>query len=65
MGEEYMSCNVSQSSFVDEHLPTFSLTRLGNPSHIKSIVIFLFFLNSFLAAVFALFELSYPVTTDS
>jgi hypothetical protein len=60
-----MSCNLSKSSFADENLPTFSLTRLGNPSHMKSIAILLFFLNSFLAAVFSLFELSYPVTTDS
>jgi hypothetical protein len=26
MGKEYISCNLSQSYFVDEHLPTFSLT---------------------------------------
>jgi hypothetical protein len=65
MGEEYMSCNLSQSSFADEHLPTFSLTGLGNPSQMKSIAILLFFLNSFLATVFSLFELSYLVTTDS
>jgi hypothetical protein len=64
MGEEYMSCNLSQSYFVDEHLPTFSLTGLGNPSQMKSIAILLFFLNSFLATVFALFELSYPIKTD-
>jgi hypothetical protein len=65
MGEEYMSCNLSQSSLVDEHLPTFSFIGLGNPSQMKSIAIFFFFFNSFLAAVFALFELSYLVTTDS
>jgi hypothetical protein len=65
MDEEYMSCNLSQSSLVDEHLPTFSLTGLGNPSYMKSIAILLFFFNSFLAVVFALFELSYPITTDS
>ena len=64
MGEEYMSCNLSQSSLVDEHLPTFFLTRLGNPSQMKSIAIFLFFFNSFLAVVFSLFQLSYPVTTN-
>jgi hypothetical protein len=63
MGEEYMSCNLSLIYFV-EHLPTFSLTGLGNPSQIKSIAILLFFLNSFLVVVFALFELSYPITTD-
>jgi hypothetical protein len=65
MGEEYMSCNLSQISLADEHLPTFSLTSLGNPSQMKSIAILLFFFNSFLASVFSLFELSYPVTTDS
>jgi hypothetical protein len=65
MGEEYISCNLSQSSLVDENLPTFSLTGLGNPSQMKSIAIFLFFFNSFLVAVFALFELSCPVMTDS
>jgi hypothetical protein len=62
MGEEYMSCNLSQSSLADLHLPTFSLTVLGNPSQMKSIAIFLFFFNSFLAAVFSLFELSHPIT---
>jgi hypothetical protein len=65
MGEGYMSCNLSQSSFADENLPTFSLIGLGNPSRMKSIAILLFFLNFFLAAVFALYELSYHVTTDS
>jgi hypothetical protein len=64
MGEEYMSCNLSQSSLADEHLPTFSVTSLSNPSQMKSIAILLFF-NSFLVAVFAPFELSYPVTTNS
>jgi hypothetical protein len=64
MGEEYMSCNLSQSSLAHENLPTFSPTELGNPSHMKSIVILLLFFNSFLAAVFSLFELSYPVTTN-
>ena len=65
MGEEYISCNLSQSSLADEHLPTFSLTELGNPSQMKSIAILLFFLNSFLAVVFSLFQLSYTVTIDS
>jgi hypothetical protein len=60
-----MSCNLSQSYLADEHLPTFSLIDLGNPSETKSIAILLFFFNSFLAAVFSLFELSYLVTTDS
>jgi hypothetical protein len=65
MDEEYISCNLSQNYLPDEHLPTFSLIGLGNPSQIKSIAIFLFFFNSFLATIFALFELSYPVTNDS
>ena len=65
MGEEYILCNLYQSSLADEHLPTFSMTGLDNPSQMKSIVILLFFFNSFLVAVFALFELSYPVTTDN
>jgi hypothetical protein len=65
MGEEAMSCNLSQSSLADEDLPTFSLIGLGNPSQMKSISIFLFFFNSFLAPVFSLFELSYPVETNS
>jgi hypothetical protein len=65
MGEEYMSCNLSQSSLADEHLPTFYLTELGNPSQMKSISILLFLFNSFLVAFFALFELSYPITIDS
>jgi hypothetical protein len=56
MGEEYMSCSLSQSSFADENLPTFYLTGLGNPSQMKSIAIFLFFLNSFLAAVYHLLD---------
>jgi hypothetical protein len=64
MGEEYILCNVSQGSLDDEHLPTFSLIGSGNPSRMKSIAIFLFFFNSFLDAVFSLFELSYPVETD-
>jgi hypothetical protein len=65
MGEEYMSRKLSQSYFADEHLPTFSLTGLSDPSQMKSIAILLFFFNFFLAVVFALFELSYLVTTDS
>jgi hypothetical protein len=65
MAEEYMSCNLSQSSLADENLPTFSLIELCNPSQMKSIAIFLFLFTSFLAAVFSLFELSYPVTKDS
>jgi hypothetical protein len=65
MGKEYMSCNLSKISLTDEHLPTFSLTDLGNPSQMKSIAILLFFFNSFLVAVFSLFELSYHVKNDS
>jgi hypothetical protein len=65
MGEEYMSYNLSQSSLADEHLPTFYLTGLGNPSQMKSIAILLFFFNSLLVVVFSLFEISYPVTTNS
>jgi hypothetical protein len=64
MGEEYMSCNLSQISLVDERLTTFSLTGLGISSQMKSISIFLFFFNSFLVAVFSPFELSYPVMTN-
>jgi hypothetical protein len=60
-----MSCNLSQSSFIDEHLLTFSLTELGNPSQMKSLL-FCYFssIPSWLQS-FALFELSYPVKTDS
>jgi hypothetical protein len=41
MGEEYISCILSQISLADENLPTFSITVLGNPSHMKSIAILL------------------------
>jgi hypothetical protein len=59
-----MSCRLSQSSLADEHFPTLSFVESHSPSMMKSIYIFLFFLNSFFVAVFGFFAVLYPVTID-
>jgi len=56
-----ISCSLSQIYLADKTFLTFSFTKSGNPSKMKSIDILLFLFNSFLFAIFGFFVAMYPI----